>query len=684
MPITATAPVSDRTHVSALHEAATEHANTDSNATPRVQGVVGAPHTKTRADLIMRVMVIAITACLFAVGARVAQLQIRPSKELAAFIDDRAYKQEEPGVRGDIKDSRGRLLAATRMGERVFVDPMNFPNPPGEAMAKLAEPLGMKVEEIAARIVPRMSANVEREEKLKDTDPTNDPKGGPSRYVTLGGILEDWQVAAIKGLKIKGVHTETRSVREVPAAGLAGQLLGKVGIDHDGLLGVEKMANKVVEPTNGSLTFIRDARRRPLWVEEGGFVAPQRGQDVRLSIDLELQRAATEELTKQLESAEAAGGRLVAMNPRTGEILAMVDLVRDLPELVDYKWDHPIGQEPSGSRPRYRTIKADPGRKVDASLARNRCVEDIYEPGSTFKPFMWSATTALGLATPNEIFDTEDGHWRTPYGRPITDVAARGQQSWTDVLVNSSNIGMTKGTARMSFEQMRSAVTGFGFGSPVKLGLPGESNGKVTSAKGWTKYTQTSVAMGYEVAVTPVQMVRAFAAFARTGAQAGTVPEATLLAAPIDGPELPARRVIPAQVAELTRRTMKGVTENLERKVLKNESENYRYDAFGKSGTAQIPLPPRPKNVKPPRGSGGYFVGQYNVSFICGAPVENPRIVVLVVVDDPGPRLVRENRYYGAMVAGPAARRFVERALSYMGVPPVNEHGHTPVLAAAD
>ena len=372
------------------------------------------------------------------------------------------------------------------------------------------------------------------------------------------------------------------------------------------------------------------------------------------------------------------------MDPRTGEILAMVDQVREPEGVVDYKWDHPIGQEPSGTRPRYRTIKKDVGRSIDPAMARNRCVEDIYEPGSTFKPFMWSATTSLGLANPNEIIDTEDGHWRTPYGRSITDVAARGQQSWTEVLVNSSNIGMTKGTSRMSFEQMRDAVRSFGFGSPVKIGLPGESSGKVTSSKGWTKYTQTSVAMGYEVAVTPVQMVRAFSVFARTGELAGTLPDARFIAAPLDGPELPSKRVLPAEIAELTRRTMRGVTENLERKVLKKESEAYRYDAFGKSGTAQIPLPTRPKNVKPPRGSGGYFVGQYNVSFICGAPAENPQIVVLVVVDDPGPKLVRENRYYGAMVAGPVARRFVERSLAYMGVPPVNDHHATPVLAAAE
>ncbi len=638
---------------------------------------------RDRADWTLRIVAIALSLCLVAVLGRVVQLQVHPGAKLARFIDDRTVKQIEPGVRGDIRDRRGRLLSASRFGYRVFVDPYVFPNPPSEALARLADATGIEVPTLAARIVPKMSANADRAARLADNDPSNDPKNGFSRYVSVTGVLEDWQVAAVKGLKIPGVHLETRAVREAPADELAAQLLGKVGIDHDGLLGVEKMVDKSVRPTDGMMRNVTDALNRPLWVEETGFVAPRRGADVDLSIDLELQNIAQQELENGIGVADAAGGRLVAMDPHTGEVLAMVDIVRDVPGAVEYKWDHPIGQEPAGSRPRYRTIKSDAGRSKDPALARNRCVEDIYEPGSTFKPFMWSTVTALGLAKPNEMFDTENGSWRTPFGRQITDVAARGEQKWTDVLVNSSNIGMTKGTARMSFQQMHDAVRGFGFGSPVKLGLPGESSGRVTALKNWTNYTQSSVAMGYEVAVTPLQMVRAFSVFARQGDQAGTLPPASLLAVPSDRDSLAAKRVLPPDVALLTRRTMCGVTEALERKVLKNESSEFRYDAFGKSGTAQIPLPPRPKGVKMPRGSAGYFVGQYNVSFICGAPVENPRIVVLVVVDDPGPALVRANRYYGAMVAGPVARRFVERALAYMGVPPTTGHGETPVLAAA-
>jgi cell division protein FtsI/penicillin-binding protein 2 len=131
--------------------------------------------------------------------------------------------------------------------------------------------------------------------------------------------------------------------------------------------------------------------------------------------------------------------------------------------------------------------------------------------------------------------------------------------------------------------------------------------------------------------------------------------------------------VFPSSIARTTKETMKGVTDGLDEKLAKN-GESFRYEAFGKSGTAQAPLGKAPKGKKRPKGSDGYFGGQYNVSFIAGGPYEDPRIVVLVVVDDPGPELVRNKRYFGAMVAGPINRRIMERTLTYMGVPASGEY----------
>jgi cell division protein FtsI/penicillin-binding protein 2 len=232
---------------------------------------------------------------------------------------------------------------------------------------------------------------------------------------------------------------------------------------------------------------------------------------------------------------------------------------------------------------------------------------------------------------------------------------------------------MAKGTSRLSFKQMHDAVRRFGFGSPTRIGLPGESPGIVTKIKDWSKYTQTSVAMGHEVAVTPVQMVRAFCCFARTGDLAGTMPSARLLA--LDAGEEIADegvRVLPKKIADLTRTTMRGVTQKIDERIARKEhdaSAAPRYEWFGKSGTAEIPLGRAPKGKVRPIGSDGYFPNQYNSSFLAAAPLEEPKIVIVVVIDDPGPALVARREHYGSHVAGPVVRRVIERALPYLGVP---------------
>jgi stage V sporulation protein D (sporulation-specific penicillin-binding protein) len=497
------------------------------------------------------------------------------------------------------------------------------------------------------------------------------------RYVSIGGVLEDWRAERVRAAKIPGVHLELRPVREQTAPELTASLVGAVGVDHDGLLGAERMLDALVRPRAGRLRYVRDAQSRPLWVEQGGYVAPERGRDVRLSIDLELQRIAHEELSRAIEECDAAGARLVLMDPMTGEVLALLDLVRQPPDAVEFTWERH-----DGPRRRYRVVKAaDPSELAHPALARNRCVEDVYEPGSTFKAFMWSTATALGLADPQEPVDTEGGRWVTPYGRSIEDVVRRGTQTWAEVLVNSSNIGMVKVTRRMSEKQMHDAVVRFGFGTKTNLGLPGESPGLVTPLKHWTKYTHTSVAMGYEVAVTPVQMVRAFSAFARTGELAGTIVEPRLIAAePGEETGRGVRRVLPPAVADLTRETMRRVAHNMDERlhrVNKNEPPP-RYELFGKSGTAKIPLGRPPQGKRRPRGMRGYFEGQYNTSFIAAGPADKPRLICLVVIDDPGPQLVRENRYYGSHTAGPVVRRVMERALAYLGVPPTYPEGEAP------
>lgn len=608
-----------------------------------------------RADAVVRLAVLAITLGLGGVVLRVAQLQLAPGRELSKHIHDRMTRQVQIAPRGDILDRRGRLLASTRVGYRLFVDPKALQPPYGEVIHALSRITGLSVEEVGERIVGAVAENERRSAS----------QGRPIRYVAVGGILDDHQLAEARRLKFKGVYLEARSVRETTGGPALATLVGKVGFAHEGRLGAELTFDEELRGAEGRLDYVRDSSGRPMWVEPGGFRPAEKGGDVRLTIDAYLQEIAYEELRRGVLDADAAGGRLVMADPATGEVLAMVDYVRPGVALEEPAkrsgWRGRI-VEPDSSGVRYRTIPRDEGREIHPSLGRNRCVEDVYEPGSTFKCFLWASIVERGLASPDEVFITHDGAWQTDYGRPIRDVTPKSSLSWRDVLVYSSNIGMVQGVARLTFAQARSDILRFGFGSRTNLGLPGEASGIVTPPSRWSKYTQTSIASGYEVATTPVQIVRAFCAFARTGDLAGTLPNLRLRHRDDLRPEEEVRvRVLPAWVAYLTRDTMKRVGAMMEERARRRfpDEPPTRHTIFGKSGTAEIPRPD----------GKGYFRGQYNSSFLAGAPAEDPRIVLVVVIDDPGPELIRKRMHYGTAVAGPVIRRVVRRTLEYMGVP---------------
>jgi cell division protein FtsI (penicillin-binding protein 3) len=243
---------------------------------------------------------------------------------------------------------------------------------------------------------------------------------------------------------------------------------------------------------------------------------------------------------------------------------------------------------------------------------------------------------------------------------------------WTDVLVNSSNIGMVKGGTRLTAKEMHDACARFGFGLRTNIGLPGEAAGIVTSLANWKPGTHTSVCFGNEIAVTPLQMVRAYSAFARQGVQAGTLPTLRLRAAETGEGTPVTFRVLPPEVAKLTRETMRGVVDVVDRNAAKKDmpTGGWRYSLFGKSGTSKIPLGGAPEGKRPPRGAKGYFENQFMSSFLAGGPVEAPALVCIVVIDDPGPRPGVDRRMrYGSSAAGPAVRRIMERSLTYLGVP---------------
>ncbi len=683
---------------------------------------------------------------------RVAQLQLSPEAPLLEHIEPRTTKRPEPPVRGDILDRRGRVLATTTLGERVIFDPVAFlertkPEEIDTQIVRLAGAMGLAPDEVGSWIIWGIERNKARAAALPEPPPPRDrgkhladakakeekdkqeqarpdqarpgqarqenagqgksqpaeaagpaeaaaPPGvrKPVRYLPIGGLLTEEQGRAVATLKIPGVILEKRQRREFVGGDQVASIVGKVGFDDTGKMGAEKLLDNELQGAEGGIRFVRDAKGQPLWIDPGQVRAPIPGKDIRLSIDLELQRIAHEELERGVLETNAAGGRIVLVDPSTGEVLAMHDIIREIPDAAEFPWvpvmpsrirgnvSIPALPEPDLQRiqRRYRTIKPDPARAIHPALGRNRVIEDVYEPGSTFKPFVWATITELGLARPEEIVDTEGGHWETSYGRNLTDVTKRQQMTWAEVLINSSNIGMVKVAERLSFAQLHDSALRFGFGRRTGIGVPGrairaEAEGIVTPLSRWSKYSQTSVAYGHEIAVTPVQMARAFSAFARSGERAGTLPRLRLTAAEQEeGPGVE-YRVLPAQVAQLTRAVLTGVTENVEAKMEKPEG-GWRYRLFGKSGTAMIPVGAPPKGFRKPRGATDFFENQFNSSFIAGGPVEAPRLVIVVVIDDPGPRPGPRSLRYGSSTAGPVARRVLERALTYLGTPPSPVH----------
>ncbi|RMH12396.1 MAG: penicillin-binding protein 2 [Planctomycetota bacterium] len=652
---------------------------------------------------------------LLAVCARITLLQISPPTKLREFISDRASRRNIEPLRGDLLDRRGRVVSTTRFAYRVIVDPVQFPDPPDEAIVRLAEASTLDAATIGPRILAALAENDNRRREIelhKTWAP--EPQRQPSLYETIkqklgirttqsaSGSTPTWWVEQaylppsmirylpldpmldragadrILSLGLPGVTIETRPVRVYPGSDLAASLIGKVGFEHVGLLGAERSLDARLSGDAGHIRYVRDAFGRPLWVGRGDWVGPTRGEDVRLAIDLEIQRIAMQELIRGVADADAAGGRIVVIDPRTGELLAMADHIREDVDAVPFPWI-PIGSQqeaevdPDHSTwPRYRVVLPDEARSVDPSLARNRCVEDIYEPGSTFKPFIWALARSLGKLPDSEKIRFDPKNYRTPYGRRLADVSSRGELSWPEVLLYSSNIGMSKIAERLTHKQIQSIVARLGFGRRTELGLPGEATGLVTPPHQWTDYTQTSVAIGYEIGVTPVQMVRAFSAFARNGQLAGTVPTLRLTAFDPDDPLAGLyERVYEPEVALEVRQTIVGVVDRMEklRRLRFPDDIEATYRMFGKSGTAKIAVTP-PPGFAMPKNARGYFERQYNSSFIAGAPLEQPRLVVLVIIDDPGPELVRIGRAYGSAVAGPVVRRVMERSLRYLGVVP--------------
>jgi len=550
-------------------------------------------------------LAVLVTGLMGASIYKIVSLKLSPPAQLLAATVTVNSTSRQLAIRGRILDRKGRILAASRTGFKLFIDP------------SIVEDFEMISFELG-EILSMPPAEIEQILRMKQN----------SRYVVLSSLLSKEQVLAINTLSYRCLGLEERLVREYPHGDIGGALIGLVGTEHTGLAGFENKYNNKLTGESGKFVRSRDSKRNTVWISPDDFTPKSDGDDVQLSIDVVIQEIASTCLLAEVKRCNAGGGRIIVADPETGEILAMADILNPREG-----WS----QQPE-----------DPNRIIDPRLGRNRCITDPYEPGSTFKPFIWSVATELGKAKVDEILPTPtNGPYKTKSNRTIRDAYYYGPSTWEKVLIKSMNSGMAIVSQRMSYVQLQDAVKRFGFGQLTHIGLGGESRGIITSPANWDEYTQTSVSMGHEIAVTPLQMVQGFCAFARNG----TVPQLQLKLS-TDEDVMFVRKAITPEIAALTRKIMgKVMTEGTG---MRSQSEQYKL--FGKSGTAQLP-----------RADGsGYFDDRYIASFIAGAPIDNPKLVVLCVIDDPDKSI----GHYGGTVAGPVVRDVIEQSLNYLRVPP--------------
>jgi cell division protein FtsI (penicillin-binding protein 3) len=550
-----------------------------------------------------------------AIEARLVYLQVYQFDNLTA----RATMQRKRTVdvaarRGGIIDREGRTLALSVDAESLYAVPggIGSAEKTAAALCKVLEGCGAKEQDA---IVQRLAQSRKTKKQFLYL----------KRQMTLD------ETRRVMALDLEGINLFTESRRFYPNRELAAHVLGYVGTDNRGLGGIEATYDSKIRGREGTLLVETDARRHAYGRVER---PPTAGATIELTIDAHLQYIAERELQAAVLEHRANGGTVIVMDPRDGEVLALANAP---------------------------TFNPNTYRDYDPEHRRNRGVQEIYEPGSTFKVVTASAAMAEKVFSPDQPIDVSEGLIRLA-SRQIEDVHRYGVLSFTDVIVKSSNVGAIKVGTELGAERLGRYVRRFGFGTQICPDLPGESKGLLTQPANWSLSALASISMGYEIGVTPIQMVTAVSSVANAGA---LIQPRLVRALRRDGrrtevePFEPRRTIDPETVADLV-----TIMEQVVERGTGKSAQVPGFTVAGKTGTAA-------KIV-----DGRYSKTDYHASFVGFVPSRRPAIAVLVVIDTP-----RGGRYYGGEVAAPVFRRVAEQALRHLGVAPTID-APAPVLLA--
>jgi cell division protein FtsI (penicillin-binding protein 3) len=562
-----------------------------------------------------RLMVAAAALVLWviAIEVRLVVLQVMQHDQLVARADRQQTSTiTTPAKRGEIYDRNGRLLAYSVDADTIYAVPTEISD-----SAKTAAALCNALDDCTKKM----------REELRERLAQN------RSFVFVRRRATPMQAKRIAALELEGIGFRKESKRFYPNRELAAQLLGYVGVDNAGLAGLEATYDKKVRGREGKLLVQTDARRHVFSRLER---SPTAGASIELTIDEQLQHIAEREVRAGVEASRADAGTAVIMNPHNGEILAMAS---------------------------WPTFNPNDYNDVPEAARRNRAVQDIYEPGSTFKIVTASAALQEGVIKPDDVVDTQHGVIKFPGRKAITDMGHDyGPLTFAEVIVKSSNVGAIKVGLRVGAERMGLYMRRFGFGRVSSPDFPGESPGIVWDASKLNDSALASVSMGYQVAVTPLQM----AAAASVVANGGTLYEPHVVRAVIMGAE---RNVIapkPVRQAILPE-TAATLNEIMQRVVTDGTGKNAKlvsYTVAGKTGTAD-------KLV-----NGRYSGAQQNVSFVGFVPAQRPELTVIVMVDSP-----RVGGDTGGAIAAPIFKRISDASLRYLGTTPTINQA-PPVIVA--
>ncbi len=542
---------------------------------------------------IRRWLVLSFFLCGMAVlASRAVYLQLLNNDFLKEHGDARSIRVVDiPSHRGVIVDRNGEQLAMSTPVDSIWVTPRKVFEDV-ERFPELAKAMGMTVNDLHEILRDRISRD----------------------FIYLKRHADPDMVKTVQDLGIRGVSTQREYKRYYPAAEVASHIIGFTNIDDQGQEGLELAYDEWLTGKTGKKRVLKDRLNRIVENIES-IESSEPGRTLTLSIDRRVQYLAYRELTAAVKYHRAKGGSLVMLDIKTGEVMAMVG-------------------QPSYNPNNRKALKSH--------FYRNRAVTDVFEPGSTMKPFTVAAGLESGLYKPHTAINTSPGLIKVG-DHTIRDIRNYGNIDVSTVITKSSNVGASKIALALEPEEYWDALSRFGFGQPTGSAFPGESSGILNPFNTWSDVEMATLSFGYGLSVTPLQLAQAYSVLATGGVM---LPVSFIK---VEG-SVSGKRVLPEKTARQVRKMLETV---VSAKGTGKRAAIRGYRVIGKTGTVH-------KSIR-----GGYSDDRYLSLFAGIAPASEPRFAMIILIDEP-----RGDSHFGGVVAAPVFSRVMEGTFRILNIPP--------------